>query len=67
MGDVPTEERESVPKFRAGVLKALGTKPMQWGGGWQLTEALQAARRPAFGKEQWDSGKASTGYGYSDV
>lgn len=45
-----SEERISA-KFRAGALKAPGDQNQCDGVGWQLTEALQAAR-PAFGKEQ---------------
>lgn len=40
MGGCSNPRKESVPKFRAGALKALGTKPMRWGWGWQLTEGL---------------------------
>ena len=42
MGGCSNPRKQSVQKFRAGALKALGTKPMRWRWrwGWQLTEGL---------------------------
>jgi len=63
MGGCSNSRKESVQKFRAGALKALGTKPMRWrwGRGWQLTGPCRLGEGPCRLLEGLPLGRNSVG------